>query len=214
VAAPTVPRGLPLDLGAAAELPAPPDDRAVQQTALVEVGQQRGHGRIHLGHLALHGLEVLLVRVPAAVVDRHVGHAHFHKATGHQATLTEVVATVAIAQGFVLPAQIEYLAGLAEHRLVGRLLGLVMLTELRIARHRLAQRVQVVHELAAVVLALVADALGDDAFDDKTLPVRVAPGRQRLVVLTEATAFTESPLRLGQHDIGRDRALRSRRRSP
>ena len=47
----------------------------VEQAAVAQVLEQGRQAAVELGQLGAHGLEVLLVRVPAAVVDGHVGDA-------------------------------------------------------------------------------------------------------------------------------------------
>ena len=113
--------------------------------------KQRGQALVQFGQLPAHGLEVLLVGVPAAlVVDGDVRDAAFDQAPGHQAGLAEGVAAVAVAQVVLLLGEVEDLAGVAEDQVVGLLLGFVGGGQLRIAGHGLAERVELVEQLAAV----------------------------------------------------------------
>ena len=73
------------------------------------------------GQLPPHDLEVLLVRVPAGVVDGDIGHAALDEPPGQQARLPELVAAVAVAELVLLLRQVEDLAGIAEDQVVGLL---------------------------------------------------------------------------------------------
>ena len=98
VTATTVPGWLPLHFRRAPELATPPDDRAVEQAALGQILQQRRHPLVQFGEHAAHGLEMLLVRIPTVVVDRHVADTFFDQPARHQARLAEGRATVLLAQ--------------------------------------------------------------------------------------------------------------------
>ena len=129
---------------------------------------------VQLRQLPAHGLEVLLVRVPALVVDGDVGHAALDQPPRHQAGLPERVAAVALAQLVLLLREVEHLAGVAEDQVVGLLLGLSRApSSCGVAWHGVLERVQLVQQLAPVPLPLVGDALGDDAFDGEAAS---APG--------------------------------------
>ena len=83
---PAVPRGSPVDLGRAAELAVPEDDRALQQPPLRQVFHQAGETLVEHGEVRLHGPEVVGVGVPPAPVDRDERDAVFHQAAGQEAT--------------------------------------------------------------------------------------------------------------------------------
>src|SRR5205823_11911575 len=55
-----------VDLRSAAELAHPEDERAVEQTALLQVADQRRHRPIDLPRQPLDAIEIVLMRVPAA----------------------------------------------------------------------------------------------------------------------------------------------------
>ena len=74
---------------------------------------------------------------------------------------------------------------------------------------RLFQRVELVQQLAPVLLALVGDALGDHAFHREAGLRRVAAGGEGPVALAQKAVFGEAALRLGQHDVRRDQAARA-----
>src|SRR5439155_4183341 len=86
-----------LSLGRAAEFAAPEDERRVEQTALFEVGQQRGDRLIGFaGHSQMVFFDVA-VRVPlliagAAAGDDHAEpHAALHKTASHETSPAIVV---------------------------------------------------------------------------------------------------------------------------
>ncbi len=66
-----------------------------------------------------HDLEVLLVSVPAAVIDRDVRHARAHQPTRHRAGLPESIAPVTLSEFVLLLRQVEELPGVAEDHVVG-----------------------------------------------------------------------------------------------
>ena len=155
-----------------------------------------------------HDLEMLLVRVPALVVDGDVGDAAFDQPPRHQAGLPERVAAVAVAQLVFLLREIEHLAGVAEDQVVGLFLGLRRRPS---ARRRLAWHARSVFSLCSnsrrSLLPLVGDALGDDAFDGEPGLRRIAAGGEGFVARAQESGLGEPSLRLGQHDVGRNQAL-------
>ena len=160
-----VPGRFPLDFGRSAKFAAPPDNGAVQQAVLRQILQQRGHAFVHFRQAPAHGLEILLVRVPAAVVvDGDVRDAALDQPARHQAGLPEGVAAVTLSQLVLLLREIEHLARVAQDQVVGLLLALLGGGQLRIARHGVLQRVELVEQLAPVLLPLVGDARRDHAF--------------------------------------------------
>ena len=97
--------------------------------------------------------------VPAAfVVDGDVRDAAFDQPARHQAGLPEGVAAIALPQLVLLLREIEHLARIAEDQVVSLLLALVGGGQLGIAGHGVFERVELVQQLAPVVLALVRDA--------------------------------------------------------
>ena len=117
-----VPGRLELHLRRAAELARTPDDGGIEQAVVTEILQEHGEALIQFGQLAVHRLKVLLVSVPALVVDGDVGHAFFNESARHEAALAEGVATVGITNLLIFKGEIEELAGVAEDHLVGLLL--------------------------------------------------------------------------------------------
>ena len=79
-----------LGVGCTAELAAPPDDRIVEQAALLEIGEQAGDRFID-GLRVVAVLWQVGVLIPGgvgaavAIGDLHVAHAGFAQASGHQA---------------------------------------------------------------------------------------------------------------------------------
>ena len=70
----------PLNLRSSPKLTGPPDDRAVEQTTIGQILQQRCHGLIHFGQFLTQRREVLLMGIPPFVVDRDEGYTALHKA--------------------------------------------------------------------------------------------------------------------------------------
>ena len=137
----------------------------VQQSVVRQILQQRGHAFVHFRHSAAHGLEILLVRVPAAlVVDGDVRNAAFDQPPRHQARLPEGVAAVTISQLVFLLRQIEHLARVAQDQVIGLFFSLGGGGQFRIARQDMGQRVQLVQQLAPLLLPLVGNALRHHAF--------------------------------------------------
>jgi hypothetical protein len=74
----------------AAELAAPDDEGVLKQTALVEVVEQGGDGRIGGGAVGVEVAAVVGVLVPAAVIEFDEAHAGLAEAAGEQALAAEV----------------------------------------------------------------------------------------------------------------------------
>ena len=170
--------------------------------------KQRRHAFVHLRQFPAHGLEMLLVRVPALVVDGDVGDAALDQPPRHQAGLAEGVAAVTVAQVVLLLRQVEDLAGVAEDQVVGLLLGLLGGGQLR---DRPAWPVPACPACGATRAGPAAAAsempCGHDAFDGKPALRRVAAGGKRLVARPEEPRLGEPPLQLRQHDVRRNQPL-------
>jgi hypothetical protein len=108
---------------------------------LGKVCQQRGEALIELRQLAVHDLEVLLVRVPAFVVDGDERHAFFDETPCHEAGLTKRIATIALTHLLLLLAEIEELASVTQNEFIGLLFGIDDGFQRRIARQRTPPRV-------------------------------------------------------------------------
>ena len=88
-----------LIVGRAAEIGQPQDQRRVQQAARFEVGQQLRERLVDgRNQPVFQRLEIVLVRVPAAVGDRDEPHAGFDQAAGQQAALAEAITAVGVAE--------------------------------------------------------------------------------------------------------------------
>ena len=72
-------------VGCASEFAAPDDERAVQEAALFEVGDERGDGLVHAAHEVAVGTLDVVVAVPGAVVELHEAHAFLDELAGEQA---------------------------------------------------------------------------------------------------------------------------------
>ncbi len=96
-----------VDLGCAAELTHPDDQRPIEHALLFQIGDQGCESRVNLlGQLA-HAVVVLLVRVPAVGPDLDEGHARLNQATSEQAALAERGAAIRVAKRFGFPVQVE-----------------------------------------------------------------------------------------------------------
>ena len=208
VVASAVPRRLPIDLRAAAELAAAPDQRAFQQASVVQVRQQGRQALIELRALAAHGREVVAVRIPAAgVIDDHVGHARLDQPSRDQAFLPERVPPVAVAQLRLLLVQIEHFLARPQDQLVGIRLGFLGQNQLGAGRHHVAHRVHLDQQVAPRLLSFVGDAASDHPLDLEPRRIGIASGRERLEARPEKTFLGEPPLRPRQHDVGRNQAF-------
>ncbi len=158
---------------------------------------------------------MLLVRVPAAVVDGDVGHAALDQTPRDQAGLAEPGecrlaprhVAVPASQRRILLRQIEHLGAVAQDHVVGLLLRFVEGRQVRVAFGAAAEGVELAEQVAAILLLLVGDALGDDAFHHEPGLRRIAAGGEGFVSRPQETGLGEPPLRLGQHDVGREQAL-------
>ena len=111
----TAPGWFPLDSWRSAEFGAPPDDGRIEQATLGQVLEQSRQALVCFRQLAAHGLEMLLVRVPALVVDGDVRDAVFDQPPRHQAGLSKPVSPVSIPKFGAFLRQIKQLAGVAEY---------------------------------------------------------------------------------------------------
>jgi len=89
-----------------------------------EICQQRGQALIQLRQLAVHDLKVLLVRVPALVVDGDEGDAFFDKPPCHETALTKGVASIAVTHFLLFLAKVEELPSIPEDEFIGLLFGI------------------------------------------------------------------------------------------
>ena len=82
-------------IGGAAELAAPDDERAIEQAALFEIGDESGDGLVDAAdEIAMSALDVVMA-VPRAVVELHEAHAFFHQLASEETFATEGVGGVA-----------------------------------------------------------------------------------------------------------------------
>ena len=89
----------------AAEFAAPDDQRAVEQAALLQVGEQRGGGRVDFGGACRQAVFDVLVMIPAAGPDLHEAHAALDEAARDQqlSSLRRVAVQRADALRLLLP---------------------------------------------------------------------------------------------------------------
>ena len=165
------------------------------------------------GNLRRIVLEILLVRVPAVVVDGDVRNAFFNQPPGGQAGLPELVLAVLGPQFVLLLRQIKNLSPVAQNQVIRLLFGLLGCRQLRIARQGVLQRVQFLQQVTPVFLPLLGDAGRDDAFHRKRRFGRIAARGERFVTRPQKARLGKSSLRLGQHDIRRNQSLDIRRRN-
>ena len=151
---------------------------------------------------------MLLVRVPALVVDGDVGDAALDQPPRHQAGLPEGVAAVAVPQLVLLLREIEDLARVAQDQVVGLLLALRRGRQLR---HRPCMACSSVFSLWS---SSRRSRCRSSEMPWATTPStanralrRVAAGGEGLVARAQEARLGEPPLRLGQHDVGRNQPL-------
>ena len=130
-----------------------------------QILQERRKALVQVRQHAVHRLEVLLMRVPPFVIDGDVRHALLHQPPRDQAGLPEFALSVAFAQFGLFLRQIKHFSGIAQNQLIGRLSRLLGRFQGRIAVHRRRQRVQLLQQLAPILLPLVGDARHHNAFD-------------------------------------------------
>ena len=159
------------------------------------------------GNLPAHRLEIILVRIPAAVVDRDIRNAAFDEPPRHEARLAELVFAVAVAQFRFFLGQIEHFRPVAEDHVVSPVFRLRGRRDLRIGGHRLRQRVELVQQFAPVFLVFFGDARSDDAFHRKRRLGRIAARRERLETRTQKPRLVKASLRFRQHDVRRNQSL-------
>ena len=136
-------RAVLLGVGGAAELAAPPDQRILEQSALLQVGEQAGDGAVDgAGVVAVLGEVRVLVprRVGRAVAVRDLDepHALLAESPGEQALAAEVLGDRVVdpVQGQRLPGfmrQVEHSRGMALHP-PGQLIRGDHRVQLRVAR--------------------------------------------------------------------------------
>src|SRR5262249_33887599 len=111
-AGPVIAAASGVDLGGAAEVGLPDNERVVQNASFFQVGQQLGESLVDgRNQSGLERSEVVLVRVPTAVGDGDETDARLKQAASEQAALTELVAAVTIAELFVFLVDLESTLG-------------------------------------------------------------------------------------------------------
>jgi hypothetical protein len=104
-----------------AELAAPHDERVVEQSAQLEVGDQCRRGAVAVGRERTVPLVVLLVRVPGLVVafrqvvDLNVAHSSFGEPAREETGEAEIGLSVHLADRFRLPLDVESLGSFRLH---------------------------------------------------------------------------------------------------
>ncbi len=81
-------------VGGASEFTAPDDERALQETALFEVGDEGGDGLVHATHEVAVGALDVVMAVPGAVVELNEAHAFLDELAGEQAFAAEGIGCV------------------------------------------------------------------------------------------------------------------------
>src|SRR5262249_51489753 len=106
-ARPVIAAGSGVDPRSAAKLAVAHYQDAPVQAAVVEVLDQGGDGPVVARQIiGAEGLEVIVVRVPAAHVDGDVGDAGFHEPAGQKGALAPGVPAIAIAHARVLAVDV------------------------------------------------------------------------------------------------------------
>src|SRR5262249_53667354 len=97
-----------VDFWRAAEVGQPDYHGRVEEAAIFEIGQERGHAAVQSRHQrVLERRENVLVRVPTRIGDGDEAHSGFDQPAGQEAALAEEIATVAVAQARVFGADLE-----------------------------------------------------------------------------------------------------------
>ena len=92
--------GVLVDSGSPAEFAHHADKSRVEHAALFEVSQQHRQAGVQVRQqVVFENREIVVVRVPVCVVDRHAADSGFDKASCHQARLAKRVATVLVTNG-------------------------------------------------------------------------------------------------------------------
>ena len=192
---------LPLDLWCSAEFARPPDDRALKQAAVGQILQQGCHGLVHLGKLLAEDGEVVLVRIPALVVDRDVGHTAFHESPSGETRLPESRPAVAVTKLVVLLGQIEHGGPVAQNQVVGLVFASLEVCQLGVVRHRRTEHIERAQQLAPPVLPLLGDPFCNNPLDGKRRLGGIASRGERFVARAEEAGFREPSLWLRQDDV-------------
>ena len=149
----------------AAELAAPDHQRAVEQTALLQVGQQAGGGRVDFGGARRQAVFEVLVMIPAAGPHLHEAHAALDEPAGDQQLPPLRGIAVQRRARSAVPFEIERVGGLDLHP-VGHLERLDARLELRVLLQVLAvHRVQLLHQIELAPLLGAAEVFVADVLD-------------------------------------------------
>ena len=93
--------------------------------------------------------------------------------------------------------QVKQLARIAKDKFISLIFRIIEGFQSGIPRHRFAQRIELLQQGAPVALALLADALRNNAFYSKRRLRRVAARGERFVFAAEKTGLREPALRPG-----------------
>ena len=157
-----------------------------------------------MGHCALHGREVVRVRVPAAgEADGDVGHTRLDHPPRRQAFLPERVPAVAISEFRRFVVEIEHFLPPAQDQPVGFLLGRLGGSHLRDVRKAVAQEIDLVDQFTAGLLPPVVDSPVDDSLHLEAGRVRIAARGERFVRGAQEALLGKPPGCLEHHDVGR-----------
>ena len=146
--------------GFAAELTAPDDEGGVEETALLEVGEEGRERAVDFTGLGAHAGVDVLVMVPTGVPDLHHAHATLDEAAGDEELFALLVATAggdavggARGLGFLVDVEgVERLGLHAERNLVALEAGLERGVALEVLRVELVELVNEIHLPALLVL--------------------------------------------------------------
>ena len=157
------------------------------------------------GNSSPHGLEIIFVRVPAAlVVNGDIRDAAFDQPPRHQARLPKRVLAITLSQVALFLRQIEHLARVAQDQVISLFSACAEAASSRIARHGMGQRVQLVQQLAPLALAEFGNFLADHAFHRERCFRWIAPGGKRLEARPQKPRLGKTPLWFGQHNVRRN----------
>ena len=99
-----------IDLRCSSELAHHADQRLLEQTAIGQIGDQRGEGQVEFAQLLDVKIEVLVMRVVVGVIHLHIRDAVLQQSSGQQTMLAEFARAVPLLVGRRFAADVEHVA--------------------------------------------------------------------------------------------------------
>ena len=169
-ARPVVAPGVFVDRGAAAKLAHHEDQRAVEQAAIFEVGDDGVQCAVHAGQqgsqaffdAAPFHLIAMMIKVTPGTADGHEGGTSLHQAACQQRLFAQAVAAIAVTHGGGFGIEIEGALRVARHEhLIGLLRVAVRRGDLRIAIHAALPVVHLRQQFAPIAQAIHREPGGE-----------------------------------------------------